>query len=171
MLDFLSHLFKRKGSSTTAKERLRLVLLSDHISLSPDTVEALKHELIDVISRYLKVDGGSCDVSFEQQAATVAMRANIPILGMQADRLPMAQSIAYAKSEARMSGLSMHASAGELPFLDDPDLHAPVSTAATATLSEEQVTASDAASAGAVNPSELESPRQSKAADTAPSNS
>ena len=169
MFDFLSHLFKRKGSSTTAKERLRLVLLSDHISLSPDTVEALKNELIAVISRYLKVDGPSCDVSFEQQAATVAMHANIPILGMQGDRPPIAPP-AYAKSEMRAGGSTMHASAGERPFLDE--LHASVSAAAvTATLSEEQVAASDEASAGAINPSELESPMRSKATDTAPSNS
>jgi cell division topological specificity factor len=167
MFDFLSHFFKRKGSSATAKERLRLVLLSDHISLSPDTVEALKRELIAVISRYLKVDGPSCDVSFEQQAATVAMHANIPILGMQGDRPPQSPP-AYAKSEARAGGSTMHASAGERPFLDE--LHASAASV-TATLSEEQVAASDEASARAVNPSELESPMRSKATDTAPSNS
>lgn len=86
MLDFFSRFFRRDGSSATAKERLRLVLLSDHLSLSPDTVEALKRELIEVISRYVKIDSRLCDVSFEQQASTVAMHANIPILGLLTDR-------------------------------------------------------------------------------------
>lgn len=86
MFDFFSRFFRRDASSATAKERLRLVLLSDHLSLSPDTVEALKRELIEVISRYVKIDSRLCDVSFEQQASTVAMHANIPILGLHSDR-------------------------------------------------------------------------------------
>ena len=38
MLDFLKSLFKPQGSGATAKERLRLVLLSDHLSLAPDPI-------------------------------------------------------------------------------------------------------------------------------------
>jgi len=86
MFELFSRFFRREGSSTTAKERLRLVLLSDHLALAPETVEALKNDLIAVISRYVKIDPHLCDVSFEQQAATVAMHANIPILGLLADR-------------------------------------------------------------------------------------
>ena len=36
MIDFFKKLFKPDGSSTVARERLRLVLLSDHLSLAPD---------------------------------------------------------------------------------------------------------------------------------------
>lgn|GEM_PF-433503 len=82
MLDFLSKLFGRPSSGATAKERLRLVLLSDHLSLSPDVVESLKHDLIEVISRYVEVDVPNCDVTFEQRDHEVAMLANIPILAM-----------------------------------------------------------------------------------------
>ena len=83
MFDLFNRLFGQKPSSATAKERLRLVLLSDHLSLAPDVVEALKHDLIEVISRYCEVDVANCDVTFEQQDKQVAMLANIPILGMQ----------------------------------------------------------------------------------------
>ncbi|BDE04773.1 hypothetical protein WPS_00490 [Vulcanimicrobium alpinum] len=91
MFDFFNRLFGQKPSSATAKERLRLVLLSDHISLAPDVVEALKHDLIEVISRYVEVDVANCDVSFEQQDKAVAMLANIPILGMQKRTPPAPQ--------------------------------------------------------------------------------
>ena len=83
MLDFLNRLFGQKPSSATAKERLRLVLLSDHLALAPDVVESLKHDLIEVISRYCEVDTANCDVTFERQDKQIAMLANIPILGMQ----------------------------------------------------------------------------------------
>ena len=88
MFEFIQRFFGKPPSSATAKERLRLVLLSDHLSLAPDVVEALKHDLIEVISRYVDVDATNCDVTFEQQEKQVAMLANIPILGMRARPTP-----------------------------------------------------------------------------------
>jgi cell division topological specificity factor len=83
VFDFFNRLFGQKPSSETAKERLRLVLLSDHLALAPDVVESLKRDLIEVISRYCEVDTANCDVTFERQDKQIAMLANIPILGMQ----------------------------------------------------------------------------------------
>lgn len=88
MFDFLVKFFKPETSSSTAKERLRLVLLSDHLSLAPDVIESLKHDLVAVISRYVEVDEANCDVSFEQQDKQVAMLANIPILSMKSRPTP-----------------------------------------------------------------------------------
>jgi cell division topological specificity factor len=90
VFEFIQRFFAKPTSSATAKERLRLVLLSDHLSLAPDVVEALKHDLIEVISRYVDVDASSCDVTFEQREKQVAMLANIPILGMRARPKPPA---------------------------------------------------------------------------------
>src|SRR5580692_10958948 len=83
MLEFLKRLFNPEPSSVTARERLRLVLLSDHLALAPDVVESLKADLIAVMSKYVDVDIAHCDVTFEQQESVVAMLANIPILGMK----------------------------------------------------------------------------------------
>ena len=83
MLEFFKRLFNPEPSSVTARERLRLVLLSDHLALAPDVVESLKADLIAVISKYVDVDAAHCDVTFEQQESVVAMLANIPILGMK----------------------------------------------------------------------------------------
>jgi cell division topological specificity factor len=83
MFEFVQRFFGKQLSSATAKERLRLVLLSDHLSLAPDVVESLKRDLLEVISRYVEVDPAHCDVSFEQQEKQVAMLANIPIVAMR----------------------------------------------------------------------------------------
>jgi cell division topological specificity factor len=89
VIDFFNRLFNPKPSSVTARERLRLVLLSDHLALAPDVIESLKLDLIAVISKYVDVDAANCDVTFEQQDRQVAMLANIPILGMKpAERKP-----------------------------------------------------------------------------------
>ncbi len=82
MLEFFKNLFAPSTSSSTAKERLRLVLMTDHISLAPEMIEQLKRDLVEVISRYVEVDLQKIDVSFEQQDHALAMLANIPIISV-----------------------------------------------------------------------------------------
>ncbi|MEO6835201.1 MAG: cell division topological specificity factor MinE [Candidatus Tumulicola sp.] len=83
MIEFFKKLFGQTGSSgSTAKERLRLVLMTDHLELAPDMIEAMKRDLVDVISRYVEVDRDKIEVSFEQQDKALAMLANIPILSV-----------------------------------------------------------------------------------------
>ncbi|HLI96653.1 MAG TPA: cell division topological specificity factor MinE [Candidatus Baltobacteraceae bacterium] len=82
MIEFLNKLFGRHSSGATAKERLRLVLMSDHLSLAPEMIDAMKRDLVDVISRYVEVDREKIDVHFEHQDKALAMLANIPITGV-----------------------------------------------------------------------------------------
>ncbi len=82
MIEFLKRFFGQHGSSATAKERLRLVLMTDHLELAPEMIETMKRDLVDVISRYVEVDREKIDVSFERQDRTLAMLANIPILSV-----------------------------------------------------------------------------------------
>ena len=82
MIEFFRKLFGQPGSSSTAKERLRLVLMSDHITLAPEMIDRLKADLIEVISRYVEVDRSKIDVTFEEQDKALAMLANIPILSV-----------------------------------------------------------------------------------------
>jgi len=87
MIDFFRTLFRPAApSGATAKERLRLVLLSDHLSLAPDVVEALKRDLLEVISRYVEIDSDHADVTFEHREREVAMLASIPIRGVRERR-------------------------------------------------------------------------------------
>ena len=82
MIEFLKRLFQREGSSATAKDRLRLVLMTDHLELAPEMIEAMKRDFVDVISRYVQVDRDKIDVTFDRQDRTLAMLANIPILSV-----------------------------------------------------------------------------------------
>lgn len=82
MIEFFNRLFGRQTSGATAKERLRLVLMSDHLSLAPEMIDAMKRDLVDVISHYVEVDRDRIDVHFEHQDKALAMLANIPITGV-----------------------------------------------------------------------------------------
>lgn len=81
MLEFLLRFFGRDNASKkVAKERLRLVLVHDRIGVSPQLVEALKNDLINVISEYLDIDRANLEVNLTQEDDSVALVANIPIL-------------------------------------------------------------------------------------------
>ncbi len=83
MIEFLKKLFgSAPPSSSTAKERLRLVLMTDHLALAPEIIDAMKRDLVDVISRYVEVDRDRIEVNFEQQDKALAMLANIPIISV-----------------------------------------------------------------------------------------
>jgi cell division topological specificity factor len=82
VIDFLRRIFRQPGSSATAKERLRLVLMTDHLELAPEMIESMKRDLVDVIGRYVEVDRDKIEVNFERQDRALAMLANIPIISV-----------------------------------------------------------------------------------------
>ncbi|MFZ5596907.1 MAG: cell division topological specificity factor MinE [Bacillota bacterium] len=81
MLDFINRIFSREStaSKSIAKERLRLVLVHDRTSVSPQLLESLKADLIKVISNYLEIDEESLEVNLENSENQVALIANIPV--------------------------------------------------------------------------------------------
>lgn len=89
MIEFLKRFFGTPpSSSNTAKDRLRLVLMTDHLALAPEMVEQLKRDLVDVISRYVEVDRERIEVNFEEHDRALAMLANIPILSVNRPDAP-----------------------------------------------------------------------------------
>jgi|SRR5579863_251979 cell division topological specificity factor len=80
MIDFLSRFFRREETSKTlAKERLRLILMSDRVSLAPDIFDAMKGEMLAVLRRYLEIDERGMDVHFENAERQFALLATIPV--------------------------------------------------------------------------------------------
>ena len=81
MLDFITRFFKREeASKSLAKERLRLVLMSDRVSLAPDIFDEMKGEMLSVIRRYLEIDERALDMHFENLERQFALLASIPVL-------------------------------------------------------------------------------------------
>ena len=84
LLDILK-IFNREnmGSKNVARERLRLVLVHDRTSVSPDLLNALKEDLIKVIGNYLEIDEEALLVNLENDESSVALVANIPVKGFK----------------------------------------------------------------------------------------
>jgi cell division topological specificity factor len=73
-----------KNSSLNSKEdarnRLKLVLMHDRSKLEPGTLEKMRDEMVEVISRYVEIDRDALDLNLENETNTIALIANIPIL-------------------------------------------------------------------------------------------
>lgn len=86
----LFKMFSRNDSSKDiAKERLKLVLIHDRANVSPQFLEMIKGELIQVISNYMEIDEAGLEIKLtrtkrEIDDSTVpALVANIPIKRMK----------------------------------------------------------------------------------------
>lgn len=77
---------KDSASKNVAKERLRLVLVHDRSSVSPQLLDSIKEEMINVISNYMEIDRKGIEVNLNHDDKSVALVANIPIVKI--NRLP-----------------------------------------------------------------------------------
>lgn len=71
-------LFIKKRSSKIARERLEILLVTDRIGCNPYTTEAIKRDIVKVISKYIEIDIDNCIVEIHQEKGPCLM-ANIPI--------------------------------------------------------------------------------------------
>ena len=68
-----------------AKDRLKLVLVSDRANCSPELMEQIKNDIINVISKYIEIDAEGLDIKITQtesdgdNGSVPALYANIPI--------------------------------------------------------------------------------------------
>ena len=78
--------FRKKSSSNVAKDRLKMVLVSDRANCSP---EQIKNDIIHVLSKYVEIDLDGLDIKIEQTESegsngmVPALFANIPIKDMK----------------------------------------------------------------------------------------
>ncbi|MCX7714711.1 MAG: cell division topological specificity factor MinE [Clostridia bacterium] len=80
---------KKDSSKNAAKERLQLVLIHDRANVSPEFLEMLKGEILEVLSRYVEINHEEFDIrltrakSEDGSREVPALVANIPISKMK----------------------------------------------------------------------------------------
>lgn len=78
--------FKKKTTSgSVAKGRLQLALVSDRTGCSPEIMEQIKNDIIEVLSKYVEIDRDGLDINITQTRSesngesAPTLLANIPI--------------------------------------------------------------------------------------------
>lgn len=77
---------EQPASKDIAKERLRLVLIHDRTDVSPVMLQALKADLIAVISEHLEIDQAGIEITVTEGREYSRLLATIPIVGRRSKR-------------------------------------------------------------------------------------
>ena len=75
-----------RHTARTAKERLRLVLIHDRADLPPAKLEAIKDEIVALLSRYIEIDPSVVNVSLTKERNQQRLVADIPLAPERARR-------------------------------------------------------------------------------------
>ena len=87
-MDLFGFLKGKPQPREVARERLKLVLIHDRSNCSPQMLEMLKTDILNVISNYMDIDEREMDIQISQgdtdETSNVPMLfANIPIKGVR----------------------------------------------------------------------------------------
>ena len=80
--------FSNKNSRQIAKDRLKILLISDRVNCSPEMMELIKNDIAQVISKYMKIDTSTMEIQISKTANSnrsklPVLYANIPILDLK----------------------------------------------------------------------------------------
>ncbi len=84
----MKRFFRKKSSCQVAKERLKILLISDRVNCSAEILELIKLDIAKVISKYMKIDTENMDIQISAKKGSKkenkipTLYANIPILDM-----------------------------------------------------------------------------------------
>ncbi len=85
----IKNMFRRKKSNEIAKDRLKILLISDRVNCSQEMIEMIKQDIVKVLSKYMKIDSKSMEIQINQTGnnkgrnmKNPSLYANIPILDL-----------------------------------------------------------------------------------------
>lgn len=81
----LMPIFRKKNSGEIARNRLKLLLVSDKTNCSPEIMEMIKDDMVQVLSKYMEIDSDGIEIQIIQAETSAnkepvpSLSANIPI--------------------------------------------------------------------------------------------
>ena len=82
VLGFFRQAEKKEEESTkdVACNRLKFVLMQDRTNLTPELMDRMRKELVELLSKYVEMDKEALELGFEQEGTQMALMLSIPVV-------------------------------------------------------------------------------------------
>ena len=71
---------KEESAKDVACNRLKVILMQDRTNLTPELIDRMRKELIELLSKYLEMDKEALELGFEQEGDQMALMLSIPVI-------------------------------------------------------------------------------------------
>ena len=71
---------KEENAKDVACNRLRVVLMQDRTNLTPELLQRMRKELVELLSKYVEMDKEALELNFEQEGEQMALMLSIPVI-------------------------------------------------------------------------------------------
>ena len=101
----LLNLFKQtekteENAKDVACNRLRVVLMQDRTNLTPELLQRMRKELIELLSKYVEMDKDALELNLDQEDGQMALMLSIPVIrAKDEEEIEKALAEEKAKSE------------------------------------------------------------------------
>ncbi|MBE5871581.1 MAG: cell division topological specificity factor MinE [Lachnospiraceae bacterium] len=69
-MKFIS-VFRKKKSRDIAKDRLKILLISDRINCTPEVMERIKQDIFEVLTKYIQIDSEKMEIQVSKRKINV----------------------------------------------------------------------------------------------------
>lgn len=71
---------EKENAKDVACNRLRVVLMQDRTNLTPELLQRMRKELVELLSRYVEMDKDALELNFDQEGDQMALMLSIPVI-------------------------------------------------------------------------------------------
>ena len=68
------------NAKDVACNRLRVVLMQDRTNLTPELLQRMRRELVELLSKYVEMDKDALELNFDQEGDQMALMLSIPVI-------------------------------------------------------------------------------------------
>ena len=80
LLGFFRQAEQEESAKDVACNRLRVVLMQDRTNLTPQLLERMRGELVELLSKYLEMDKEALELNLDQEGEQMALMLSIPVI-------------------------------------------------------------------------------------------
>ena len=71
---------EKENAKDVACNRLRVVLMQDRTNLTPELLQRMRRELVELLSKYVEMDKDALELNFDQEGDQMALMLSIPVI-------------------------------------------------------------------------------------------